>query len=86
MAILMYSLSTALVASGFFGDELEVCWLRECWAKAFDKLEGSNLEGAKGQVRWRRLDFSLSRALQGMVRSSGIVVGRCHIEGQRICS
>ena len=46
-------------------------WLRECWSKLFDQLESSDLEGAKDQIRWKRLGFSLSRALQDMVKSSG---------------
>ena len=29
----IYSLGTGVVAAGFFGDELEVAWLRECWSK-----------------------------------------------------
>ena len=31
----MYSLGTATVVSGCFGEELEVKWLRECWSKSF---------------------------------------------------
>ena len=67
----IYSLGTGVVAAGFFGDELEVAWLRECWSKTFDQLESSDLDGAKYQIRWKRLDCLLSRALQGMVKSSG---------------
>ena len=47
----MYYLSTGIVVAGFFGDELEVTWLRECWAKAFDQLESSYLDGAQDQIR-----------------------------------
>ena len=65
------SLGAATVVSGCFGDELEVEWLRECWAKSFDELECSDLDGTVDQTRWRRLDFSFSKALQGMTRSSG---------------
>ena len=67
----VYYLGTATVVSGCFGDELEVKWLRECWSKAFDELECSDMDGTHGQVRWKRLDFALPRALQGMIRSSG---------------
>ena len=67
----IYSLGTGVVAAGFYGDELEVTWLRECWSKSFGQLESSDLDGAKDQIRWKRLDFSLPRALQGMVKSSG---------------
>ena len=56
---------------GAYGDELEVTWLRECWSKSFDQLECSDLDGVKDRIRWKRFDFSLSRALQGMVKSSG---------------
>ena len=42
MANWVYSLGTATVVSGCFGDELEVKWLRECWRKAFDELEFSD--------------------------------------------
>ena len=34
----IYSLGTGDVAAGFYGDELEVTWLRECWSKSFDQL------------------------------------------------
>ena len=71
MTNFIYSLGTGVVAAGFFGDELEVAWLRECWSKTFDQLESSDLDGAKYQIRWKRLDCLLSRALQGMVKSSG---------------
>ena len=64
-------MGTATVVSGCFGDELEIQWLRECWSKSFDSLECSDLDGTVDQTRWRRLDFSLSKALQGMIRSSG---------------
>ena len=67
----IYSLGTGVVAAGFYGDELEVAWLRECWSKSLDQLECSDPEGAKEQIRWKRFDFSLSRALQGMAKSSG---------------
>ena len=67
----IYSLGTGVVAAGFYGDEFGVTWLRECWSRSFDQLECSDLEGAEDQMRWQRLDFSLSRALQGMVKSSG---------------
>ena len=67
----IYSLGTGVVAAGFYGDGLEVTWIRECWTKSFDQLESSDLDGAKEQIRWKRLDFSISRALQGMVKSSG---------------
>ena len=39
--------------------------------KSCDQLESSDLDGAKEQNRWKRLDFALSRALQGMVKSCG---------------
>ena len=64
-------MSTAIAASPFFGDELEVAWLRECWVKTFEQLECSDMARAKEQIRWKKLDLSLSRALQGMVKSSG---------------
>ena len=66
----IYSLGTGVVAVGFYGDELEVTWIRECWSKSCDQLGSSDLDGAKDQIRWKRLDFSLSRELQGMVKSS----------------
>ena len=44
------------------GDELEVKWLRECWPQSFDELECSDMDGTTDQTRWRRLDFSLSKA------------------------
>ena len=71
MTNFIYSLGTGVVAAGFYGDELEVTWLRECWVKTFNQLQCSNLDGAKDQIRWKRLDFSLSRALQGMAKTSG---------------
>ncbi|MFM7983507.1 MAG: hypothetical protein ACKPKO_29695, partial [Candidatus Fonsibacter sp.] len=38
----------------------------------FDQLEQSEIGGNPSDGwRWKRLDFSLSRALQGMIRSSG---------------
>ena len=67
----IYSLGTATVVSRCYGDELEVKWLSDCWNKSFDKLECSNLDGTSGQTRWRILDFSLAKALQRMIRSSG---------------
>jgi hypothetical protein len=67
----VYSFGTATVVSGCVGDELEVKWLRECWTNSFDQLESSDLDGTGDQTRWRRPDFSLSKALQGMIRSSG---------------
>ena len=67
----VYSLGTATVVSGCFGYELEAKWLRECWSKTFDELECSDMDGVHDQVRWTSLAFSLSSALQGMVRSSG---------------
>ena len=74
----VYSLGTATVVSGCFGDELEVKWLRECWSKSFDDLECSDFDGTVDQTRWRRLDFSLSRALQGMIRYSGESLSERH--------
>ena len=50
----MYSLSTAIVVAGFFGDELEVAWRSECCTKTFDQLENSDLDGAKDQIRWNK--------------------------------
>ena len=76
----MYSLSTALVAAGLCG-----------WTKAFDQLECSSMDGAKDQIRWKRLDLSLSRALQGMAKSSGeslsedVTLKASHIKSQRVC-
>ena len=67
----LYSLGTAAVVSGYYGDEKELVWLRECWAKTFDELAHSDLDGAKYQIRWRRFDFALSRAPQGMIKWSG---------------
>ena len=67
----IYSLGTAAVVSGCYGDEKEVTWLRACWSKACHELECSDLSGLKDQLRWRRLVFSLARALQGMIKSSG---------------
>ncbi|MFM7980249.1 MAG: hypothetical protein ACKPKO_13120, partial [Candidatus Fonsibacter sp.] len=47
-------------------------WLRECWTKSFEQLEQSELVGSTNEEwRWTRLDFALSRALQGMIKSSG---------------
>ena len=66
----VYSLGTATVVSGCYGDELEVTWLRECWRKAFGELECFELIGTKDQIRWNIFDCSLSRALQGMIKSS----------------
>ena len=67
----VYSLGTATVVSGCYGDELEVKWLRACWSKACDELECSDVFYTHDQT-WRRiLDFSLSKALQGVLRSSG---------------
>ena len=40
-------------------------------AKLFDDKSVLRLARTEGQLRWRRLDFSLSRALQAMIRSSG---------------
>ena len=51
MTTWIYSLGTGVVAAGFYGDELEVTWLREFWSKSFDQLESSDLEGAKEQIR-----------------------------------
>ena len=48
-----------------------MAWLRECWVKAFEQLECSDMARAKEQIRWKKLDLSLARALQGMVKSSG---------------
>ncbi|MFM7979633.1 MAG: hypothetical protein ACKPKO_09990, partial [Candidatus Fonsibacter sp.] len=68
----IYSLGIATVVAGGFGDEQEVKWLRECWSKSFDQLEQSELGGNTSDGwRWKRLDYSISRALQGMIRSSG---------------
>ncbi|MFM7988286.1 MAG: hypothetical protein ACKPKO_54130, partial [Candidatus Fonsibacter sp.] len=61
-----YYLGIATVVAGGFGDEQEVKWLSECWSKS-SELGGNPSDG----WRWKRLDFSLSRALQGMIRSSG---------------
>ena len=47
----IYSLGTATVVSGCFGDELEVKWLRECWTKSFDELECAGLDGTVDQTR-----------------------------------
>ena len=66
-----YSLGTATVVSGCYGGELEVTWLRECWKKSFDDLVCYDLIGTKEQIRWKRLDCSLSQALQGMIKPSG---------------
>ena len=68
---LVYSLGTATVVSGCDGDELEVAWLRECWRRSFDELECSDMYRVKDQIRWKRLDCSLARALQGILKSSG---------------
>ena len=54
----IYALGTGVVAAGFYGDELEVTWRRECWSKSFDQLESSDLDGAKEQIRWTRFAFS----------------------------
>ena len=62
----MYSLGTTTVVSGCYVGELEVTWPRECWKKSFGDLECSDMFRAKYQIRWKRLDLSLSRALQGM--------------------
>jgi hypothetical protein len=67
----VYSLGTATVVSGCYGDELGFQWLRESWSKAFDEFECSDVDYTHDQTRWRRWDFSLSKALQGMIRSSG---------------
>ena len=67
----IYSLGIAPDVSGCYGDDLEVKWLRECLNKSFDELECSDLEGTSDQTRWRILDVSLSKAQQGMIRSSG---------------
>ena len=67
----IYSLGPGVVAAGFYGCELEVAWVRECWPKSFDQLECPDLDGVKDRIRWKRFDLSLSRALQGMVKSSG---------------
>ena len=67
----VYSLGIVAVVSGCYGDELEVTWLRECWHKTFDAFESSDLYVTEGPVRWNRLDCSLSKALQGMMKSSG---------------
>ena len=41
-------------------------------SKSFEQLEQSELGNSTVEDwRWRRLDFSLSRALQGMIKSSG---------------
>ena len=63
----VYSLATAAVVSGNFGDELEVTWFRECWTKSFEELEYSNMEVPEDPLRWKRLDFALSRALQSLI-------------------
>jgi hypothetical protein len=49
----IYSLGTATVVSGCFGDKLEVKWLRECWSKSFNDLECSDFDGTVDQTRWR---------------------------------
>jgi len=68
----IYSLGIATVCSGNIGDEQEVIWLRECWTKSFAQLEQSELDGSTSEEwRWKRLDFALSRALQGMIKASG---------------
>ncbi|MFM7982181.1 MAG: hypothetical protein ACKPKO_22965 [Candidatus Fonsibacter sp.] len=68
----MYFLGIATVCSGNIGDEQEVIWLRECWTKSFEQLEQSELDGGTSEEwRWKRIDFALSRALQGMIKASG---------------
>ena len=49
----VYSLGTATVVSGCYGDELEAKWLRECWSKALDELEWSDVDYTHDQTRWR---------------------------------
>ena len=67
----LYSLGTAAVFSGNFGDELVVTWLKGCWRKSFEELENSDVDVAEDPSRWKRLDSALSKALQGMIKSSG---------------
>ncbi|MFM7985147.1 MAG: hypothetical protein ACKPKO_38095 [Candidatus Fonsibacter sp.] len=46
--------------------------MKECWSKSVEQLEQSELGTSTVEDwRWIRLDFSLSRALQGMIKSSG---------------
>ena len=45
--------------------------LRGFWKKSFEQLEDSDMEVTEDHLRWKRLDCSLSRALQGMIKSSG---------------
>ena len=40
----VYSLGTATVVSGCYGDALQVKLLRECWSKALDELECSDMD------------------------------------------
>ncbi|MFM7988978.1 MAG: hypothetical protein ACKPKO_57665, partial [Candidatus Fonsibacter sp.] len=67
----IYTLGINTVCSGSFGDQQEVIWLKECWSKAFEQLEQSALGNITVEDwRWRRLDLSLSCALQGMIKSN----------------
>ena len=50
MANWLYSLGTSAVVSGIFRDEFEVAWLRECWAKSFEELGDSGMEGAEDHL------------------------------------
>ena len=70
----MYSLGLSADVSGCYGDELEVTWLRECWRTACDELENVRMEVTEDPIGWKRLDFSLLKAVQGMINR---VVERC---------
>ncbi|MFM7980559.1 MAG: hypothetical protein ACKPKO_14700, partial [Candidatus Fonsibacter sp.] len=53
-------------------DEQEVIWLRERWTKSFEQLEQTEIDGGTSEEwRWKRHEFALSRALQGMIKASG---------------
>ena len=57
-------------------DELEVAWLSECSSKTFDELVFSDwsLRGTTSandsSDRWRKLDFALAKALDGILQQS----------------
>ena len=60
------------MVSGSSVDDLEVKWLRACWTKYVDSLETSIMATGQGDaLRWRCLDFAMSRALQGVSKNSG---------------
>ena len=58
----LYSIMTAAVVSGNFGDELEVTWLRERWRKSFEELENSDMDVTEGPIRWKLLGLALPKA------------------------